>query len=81
MCVQKKALESKHKHVKQCKQGIELKHKRCIQADSKRALKITFTVNGIPLERVNTFKYLGRQVRSIDEDWPDLYKNLNKTWG
>jgi hypothetical protein len=30
---------------------------------------------------VNTLKYLGRQVGSIDEDWPALYNNLNKTWG
>jgi hypothetical protein len=58
-----------------------MKHKRCIQADSKRSLKIIVTVNGIPLERVNTFKYLGRQVGSIDEDWPALYKNLNNTRG
>jgi hypothetical protein len=84
MFVHKKAHESKHKRTKQCtqcKQGTELKHKRYIHADSKRALKITFTENGIPLERVNTFKYLGRQVGSIDDDWPILYKNLNKTRG
>jgi hypothetical protein len=35
MFVHKKALESIHKRTEQCKQGTELKHKRCIQTDSK----------------------------------------------
>jgi hypothetical protein len=43
--------------------------------------QMTVVRQGIPLERVNTFKYLGWQVGSIGEDWPALYRNLNKTWG
>jgi hypothetical protein len=52
-------------------------------AEARRALRKRFTGYTI-LERVSTFSYTGRQVTSIDDDWPALYPNLKKTrenWG
>lgn len=37
-----------------------------------------FTLNGIPLERVRSFKYLGRILTDTNSDWPSLYHNLLK---
>jgi hypothetical protein len=45
---------------------------------------VVFSVHGIPLESVSTFKYLGRLLSSTDDDWPTIYKNLSKArkrWG
>jgi exonuclease III len=71
-------LASRHTHTWQCKQGTELKHKRSITMEAQRALQQKFTVSDTPIERVTTFKYLGRQTASCDDDWPALCLNLNK---
>jgi hypothetical protein len=46
--------------------------------EAQRALQQCFTVSGTPIERVTTFKYLGRQTASCNDDWPELCLNLNK---
>ena len=42
------------------------------------AMEEVFTLNGIPLERVRSFKYLGRILTDTNSDWPSLYHNLLK---
>jgi len=40
---------------------------------------VVFTANGVPLQAVSIFKYLGRQLSNQDTDWPAVYTNLKKT--
>jgi hypothetical protein len=39
---------------------------------------VVFSVCGVPLESVSKFLYLGHQLSSTDDDWPDVVKNLAK---
>jgi hypothetical protein len=39
---------------------------------------VVFSVRGVPLESVSKFIYLGRQLSSADDDWPEVVKNLEK---
>jgi hypothetical protein len=43
-----------------------------------------FTVNGMPLKQVNTFKYLGHVLDKKDNDWPTINHNIKRAriaWG
>ena len=42
------------------------------------ANNVAFTMNGLPLERVNCFCYLGRPISHQNSDWPALHRNLTK---
>jgi hypothetical protein len=68
MFVPHSALANWHQHTLLCKQGIELKHKRGVAEETQQAKKLIFTDKGIPLERVLSFKYLGRQTAAADDD-------------
>jgi hypothetical protein len=78
------ALSNQHDHTFLCKQGTELKHKRGVAEETQPAKQVIFIDKGIPLERVLSLKYLGRQTAAADDDWPALYlnlKNTQKRWG
>ena len=45
------------------------------------AQETVFTVNGIPLESMDCFKYLGRIVTVDDSDMPAVMSNLHKARG
>ena len=50
----------------------------------RQAQERVFRVNNVPLQRVDTFKYLGRPLASTDSDWPAINGNLakaRKRWG
>jgi hypothetical protein len=61
-----------------CRQGHVLKLKRAAEEDVRKAREVVFSVRGVPLESVSKFLYLGRQLSSTDDDWPDVVKNLVK---
>ena len=45
---------------------------------------VGFTVNGVPLDRVTSFRYLGRELSFNNSDWPALFRQLQKArqrWG
>jgi hypothetical protein len=49
-----------------------------------QARERVFRVNNVPLQRVDTFKYLGRPLASTDSNWPAVNGNLakaRKRWG
>jgi hypothetical protein len=79
MFVPHSALANRHQHTLLCKQGTEIKHKRGVAEETQRANQVIFTDKGIPLERVLRFKYLGRQMAAVDDNWPALYLNLKNT--
>ena len=39
---------------------------------------VTFQAYGRTLETVSAFKYLGRVIAALDEDWPTVVANLRK---
>jgi hypothetical protein len=43
-----------------------------------RANEQVFTVYGVLLKSVATFKYLGRPLAFNDDDWPAVYQNLSR---
>jgi hypothetical protein len=79
MFVPHSALANRHQHTLLCEQGTELKNKRVVAEETQRAKQVIFTDKGIPLERVLSFKYLGRKTAAADDDWPALYLNLKNT--
>ena len=38
----------------------------------------TFNTYGRPLEMVNSFRYLGRVISGSYDDWPAVFRNLEK---
>jgi hypothetical protein len=61
-----------------CHQWHVLKQKRTAEEDIRKAREVVFSKRGAPLESVSKFLYLGRQLSSTDDDWPDVVKNLVK---
>jgi hypothetical protein len=41
----------------------------------RQAREQVFCVNGVPLQWVDTFKYLGRPLASTDDDWRAIHEN------
>jgi hypothetical protein len=68
----------RHKQTRLCSQDTDLKHKRAVTAATRDAFQQVFMVSGTPIERVATFRYLGRQTASCDADGFALYLNLKK---
>jgi hypothetical protein len=78
------ALNRAHYDSALCRAGANRMRQRRAQADVRRALGVTTLVKGVALDRVNTFRYLGRPLSMTDEDWPAVYRNLTKArakWG
>jgi hypothetical protein len=71
-------LNSRHPSTTACQRGAELKAKRAAVEVARRAREVVFTARGVPLDSVETFKYLSRPLSSTDDDWPALHLNLVK---
>ena len=64
--------------------GADRRRQRDALAEARRALEVRFSAKGSELERVTSFKYLGRTLAMTDDDWPANYRNLSKArqkWG
>jgi hypothetical protein len=72
------ALQNKHCDYEMCGREAELKKKRAIKEDSRRASEVVFTVKGVQIENVRGFIYLGPMLSSTDEDCQDVCKILVK---
>ena len=78
------AIGDGHQRTAMCKKLADAKRRRHVLEDIRRAEEVVFTACGQPLERVRTFKYLGRVLSDTDNDGPAVYKNLakaRKRWG
>ena len=73
--------ETHHHHTKQCQAGAEQKWKRLLELENLEAQEAVFTVNGMPLENVDSFKYLGRIITVDDSDGPSVLSNIHKVHG
>jgi hypothetical protein len=67
-----------HQNTQMCKEGLKRKQQIDAAMQSHRAQAVSFQACNTPLDKVDTFKYLGRYFTSTDSDWPTLYKNLQK---
>jgi hypothetical protein len=75
---------SRHRTSQTCLDGQARRAHRDARERVRLARERVFSVNGIPLPRVDTFKYLGRPLSSTDDDWPAIHGNLvkaRKRWG
>jgi hypothetical protein len=72
------ALNRGHFDTAYCRIGADRVRQRHALEDVRRACEVVFTVNGVPLEGVSLFRYLGRPISSQDSDWPAVYYNLKK---
>ncbi len=71
-------LNNAHFTTATCLQGMERQRRRAAFVRSYEARDVVFTVADAPLERVSTFKYLGRVIAMNNSDWPALFHNLKK---
>lgn len=63
-----------------CQEGHDRRHQRLAIETARKACEVVFTACGQPLESIDTFKYLGHFLSSMDSDWPALYENMAKAW-
>jgi hypothetical protein len=55
MCVTHSALAGGHRSTVLCCQGRELKQKRTIKEDTRKAREVVFTVEGVPIDSERWF--------------------------
>ena len=70
------ALNGPHQTTRTCRDGTDRRRQREALADARRAMEVIFTAKGAPLERVTTFRYLGRPLAMTEDDWPAIHRNL-----
>ena len=71
-----KSLNGTHRRTAQYTRGSEQRI-RSLAADDKREVTVRdFSAYGGPLEMVTSFKYLGQVILAMDNDWPEVARNL-----
>ena len=48
------------------------------EEELRESVERAFQAYGRPLEMVNSFKYLGRVLTEVDDDWTAVVRNLKK---
>lgn len=67
----------KHRNSSTCKQAQRRKTNSIKQEEQGRARKVKFYVNGLPIQRVRQFRYLGRIFTETDDDSVCIQDNLS----
>ena len=78
MQVPQRALNGRHLGNAQCAKGAEIKRLRLDETETRENSKWAFKAYGEPMEAVSEFKYLGRILTAIDDDWLAVDGNLKK---
>lgn len=81
MQVSHRALNGKHLSTARCKSYTARRKRYELYDRMAEAQDVAFTSNGQTLDRVETFKYLGRPLSSSDDDYPAVVRNLKKARG
>ena len=82
--VSRKALNGRHLETNQCKKGAERKRRRLAAAEVETTSEKAFHAYGNKMRAVTEFRYLGRVMTDMDDDWPAVAGNLRKaraSWG
>ena len=67
-----------HRCMAQCTWRAERKRRQLSVEEEREVTTRAFRAYGIPLDMVTSFKYLGRVILEVDNNWPAVVKNL--TW-
>ena len=84
MMVPRRALNGWHPSTAQCKKGVERKRQRLAEAETRESSERSFEAYGEPIKNVLAFKYLGRVLMVVDDDWLAVVGKLGKarrSWG
>ena len=61
-------------------QGADRKQQSLEEKEAQAGAVAEFRAYGKPLEKVTSFKYLGRLLTVTDDDWPVVIVNLKIVW-
>ena len=78
MLVPWRALNVRHLATAKCVKGVERKRRRLVEEEIRESAERDFQAYGRPFETVTSFKYLGRVLRAVDDDWAVVVGNLKK---
>ena len=78
MLVPQRSLNGRHLATSQCARGAERKRRRFAEADTREILERAFEAYGEPIQNVSEFRYLGRVLTAVDDDWIAVVGNLGK---
>ena len=78
MLIPQRALNVRHPATAQCARGAERKRRRLVEAEMREVLEKAFEAYVEPLENVTTFRYMGRVLTAVDDDWIAVVGNLGK---
>ena len=79
-----RTLNGKHKCTAICRSGEERRRRRLAETEMRESTETDFEAYGKQLEAVPSFKYLGRILTEVDDDWPAVVGNpgkAQKIWG
>ena len=82
--VPRRALNERHPGTAQCAKGAERKIRRLAETETREKSEWAFVAYWAPIKLVTEFKYLGRILTAIDDDWPAVVGNHRKakqSWG
>ena len=68
----------------QFKKGAEKKRPRLVSEEERAVISRAFSAYVSPLDMVTSFKYVGRFISAVYDDWPEVLINLAKeraVWG
>ena len=74
----RRSLNISHPVTDQCARGEEQKRWRLAEAELRESSERASEAYGEPLENVTTFRYLGRVLTAVDDDWLAVVGNLGK---
>ena len=72
-------LNGRHPATLQCNMGAERKRRRLAEEELRETTERAFQDYREPLENVTAFRYLGRMMKAVDDDWPAVVFNLQKS--
>ena len=84
MQVTRRELNGRHPGTAQCAKGAERKRRWLAEMEPRENLERYLEAYGAPIESVLEFKYLGRILTEMDDDWLAVIRNLRKasrSWG
>ena len=69
MLVRWRELNVSHPATAQCDRGAERKRRRLAEEELREGMERAFEAYGNPLEIVTAFRYLGRFMTAVNDDW------------
>ena len=84
MMVPRKAQYGRCTPTAQCTKGVERKRRRLVAEDTRESAAREFQAYRMPIKMVTHFKYLGRVMKALGEDCPEVvgnFRKARKSWG